>query len=261
MPKNRDFKRIVRQRAALTGQRYTEARAELSVTPPPPNADLLARLGVPGDPSGAFRELEALPVEEQCRFAVAGLAHPNWRVRRRCGQLLDDLAVTPETLKALERALEDPNPRVRGAALHSLTCERCKPDGCVLDLQPIYERMINDPDSRVRQAALPWLHFTPWSHRLLAQAATSDTSARVRQGASGWLEFVDRCWAADERRRQLPDELRTKTERHPGKWVAVVDGRIVAAEKTFKYPTMVGKIRRAWPSSDLYWVPPEGAAP
>ena len=261
MPKDKDFKRIVRQRAEATGVRYTQARAELAVTPPPPNADLLARLGAPGDPGPAFRQLQALPVEEQRQFAVAGLAHPNWRVRRRCAQLLDDLAVTPETLAALERALDDPNPRVRGAALHSLTCERCKPDGCVLDLQPVYERMILDPDSRVRSAALPWLHFTPWSHRLLAQAAATDTSSRVRQGAAGWLEFVERCWAANEDREKLPEALLAKTERHPGKWVAVVDGRIVAAEKTFKYPTMVGKVRRAWPTAELYWVPPEGAAP
>ena len=81
-------------------------------------------------------------------------------MRLSCALLLDDISLTGETIAALQRCLEDPHPNVRKAALHAVTCEHCKPDGCVLYVRPVYERMARDPDRLVRKSVISSLGWT-----------------------------------------------------------------------------------------------------
>ena len=116
-----------------------------------------------------------------------GLSHDDWRVRRRCARLLDDLSFTDESLAALEACLDDPHPKVRAAAMHSLACERCKPDGCALEVRPLFERMVRDPNVKVRSKVvgpLTWQDLGKWGAELLADVAANDPSAQLRRSAT-----------------------------------------------------------------------------
>jgi len=268
MPQNKDFKRLVRERMITTGERYTTALARLGLSPrtsPPPServARWVAMLGTVDKAFGAFDLLEALPPHELRAAALSGVSDPNWRVRRSCCRLLDDLALTDETQAALLACLDDEHPQVRRAALHSLTCEKCKPDGCSLDRRPLLERMADDPSQRVRKSivtGLSWAHHDEWALDLLRRFA-DDRSAELRALAQQGIARITRERETDQARRRLPDDLLRKTERHPGKWVAIVDGRIVAADR------FTGAIRRALrglghPDAEVYWVAPAEPAP
>lgn len=269
MPTDKDFKRLVRTRMAATGERYTEARAALAPTPEPERGpegttpepggpdwqrrQWLDLLGDPQQNQAVFPLLKALPAEELRPLAVEGTRHANPRVRRRCCQLLDDLSLAPDTLAALEACTADPDPRVRGAALHALACENCKPDGVCLDQRVIAERAAGDPSASVRRGVAMNLVWNPeqsddWAVAL-ATRFLSDPSPKVRGYARAALDRIDRQRRTDEERRLLPEPLRSKTERHRGRWVAVLDGRIVAVDPP---PTWT----RRHPDARLYFVAP-----
>ncbi|MER6420927.1 HEAT repeat domain-containing protein [Streptomyces sp. NPDC001137] len=142
---------------------------------------------------GAFRELlrrgaEAVPDIRR------GLRHPLPRVREECCRLLDQLLV-PEATDDLTAMLDDPDARVRVAALHALSCDRCKPDAdaCRPDpavLQPRAIQLLHhDPDPHVRAMATElvglWVHTTPQALAALVRAHTEDPSPAVRKKA-GW---------------------------------------------------------------------------
>ncbi len=87
---------------------------------------------------------------------LAGLNHPEPRVRYNCALAMDHLADDRcgEPLRAL---LEDAIPRVRRAALHSLSCEACKvaPLPVPGDLiETLIAKANSDPSIRVRRAAV-----------------------------------------------------------------------------------------------------------
>lgn len=232
MPVDKDLKRLVRARMAATGENYTTARAAL--VPAVPGTDLRAlvvRLADPGTARAAAATLEAQPPGRLVPALVAGLESPEWRVRRSCCRLLDDLDFTPESLAALQRALDDPDPRVRRSALHTLSCRHCKPGGCALEVQPLFERMARDPNRRVRGAVLNplgWQRYGPWADRLVEHIAANDPSEKLREDARGILAGKALERAADAERRRLPERLRLKTERHPFQWVALDGERLVA---------------------------------
>jgi hypothetical protein len=268
MPTDKDFKRLVRQRMAATGERFTEARAALATKPTPTlvmtrkslstettsNVERwIVLLGDPQQNEGAFRVLKELPPDELRPLAIAGTRHANPKVRRRSCQLLDDLALTPESVTALEACTADPDPRVRGAALHTLACEHCKPDGVCLDQRMIAERAANDRSAKVRRGVAMGLSWNPahsdaWAVSLSTRFL-ADPSAEIRHYAQAALDRIEGQRRADEARRQLPDVLRKKTERHPGKWVVVVDGRIVAVNPAPSWT-------RRHPEARSYFVPP-----
>lgn len=243
MPKDKDLKRLIRQRMALTGEPYTAARAGLGVREGAPAAEPTDRIGrwvellaVVDHAHGAYELLKALPPAQLRPAALRGLTHESWRVRRSCALLLDDISFTDETIPALRRCLEDEHPKVRKAALHALTCAHCKPDGCALDLRPLLERMASDRDRLVRTSVANslWSTNEDWALELLHRFIATDPSADVRTAAA-------RCAASIERRRRaavtldgLPPELRPKVERHRGKWVAVADGRVIAADRSHR---------------------------
>jgi hypothetical protein len=71
-------------------------------------------------------ELRRVRLTDAARGAlIAGLDHPNPRVRWWCLQLMDHVGDEP-CFEQIVRALDDPVPRVRAMALHALECERCK---------------------------------------------------------------------------------------------------------------------------------------
>jgi HEAT repeat protein len=236
VPIDKDLKRLVRARMAATNENYTTARSAL--VPAVPRVDLRAlvsRLADPATAQAAAATLRAQPPERLVPALVAGLLSPEWRVRRSCCRLLDDLDFTSESLAALQRALDDPDPRVRRSALHTLSCQHCKPSGCAVEVQPLFERMARDPSRRVRDAVLNplgWQRHAPWAERLVEYMAVNDPSEKLRENARGILARKALERAADAERRRLPERLRRKTERHPFKWVAVDGERLVDASQS-----------------------------
>ena len=188
MAKDHDFKHLVRERMQDTGERYTEARAALAGQRDAGDRvvsdrtrSLLGQLADVGLAAASRDHLARLPEPERRAAAIEGLRHESWRVRRTCAQLLDRVDLTPESVAALTRALEDEHPQVRRKAVHTLTCENCKPNGCAVDVRPVFERAIGDPSSLVRSMVVHvcTLHFfdRQWAIDLVAGVAASDKSA------------------------------------------------------------------------------------
>lgn len=273
MPLDKDRKRLVRQRMALTGQRYTEALHELIEDQPRSHRPEEARrwVGFLGSPHNraAFVLLEGLPEDKRRAAAIEGLQHPSPDVRRRCCQLLDDMTLTPESIAALTAALDDGAPNVRAAALHSLACVHCKPDGCALDERALLERGARDPSPVVRAVVVGpmtwrWDLVHPWVIAIL-EGALRDTSPKLRGLATRALDRIRDQLARDLAWRDLPEPLRTTVGRHVGKWVVVSDGRVVSANvqrgQAAKQARGVRHTRRTDPDTglagaDMYWVAP-----
>ena len=161
MPKDQDFKRLVRARMSGTGERYTQARAALAAgrsAPDPLVSDrtrsVLGQLADIELAEVSRRYLGRLPEPERRAAAIEGLGHQDWRVRRTSAQLLDKVDLTAESVAALTRALDDEHPQVRRKAVHSLSCEQCKPNSCAVDVRPLFERVIRDRSRLVRSMVL-----------------------------------------------------------------------------------------------------------
>lgn len=265
MPTEKDFKKLVRRRMAQTGERYTDARAAFR-SPPTVSPMLsdsrrsgdewLEQLGDPRYGNEAFDLLKALPVDELLPLAIAGTRHPSPKVRRRSCLLLDDLALTPESIDALEACATDHDPSVRGAALHTLSCEHCKPDGICLDQRAIAERAANDTNAKIRRGVVMGLAWNPkfsddWSVEM-ATRFLFDRSAEIRRYAQAALDRIEIQAKTNEARHELPELLRRKTERHPGKWVAIRDNAIAAVDPSPSW-------RRRHSDAQLYFVAPPPA--
>lgn len=263
MPQNKDLKRVVRARMADTGERYTEALTALVGSPRTADtsggsAGLVAALANVETYHSAFGELKALPSETLLPVAIAGSRHQDWRVRRGCCLLLDDLAFTDESFAALEERLSDPDARVRRAAVHSLSCGHCKPEGCTVEVRPVFERALRDPSRRVRQMVVGPLGYGPeegWRLDLLRQVAGADPSQMMRRWAQGALDAFEARRASDLARQRLDPELVAKTQRHAGKWVAISGGRIIDAGG---HPGAMERTARKHGHQDVivYWVRP-----
>ena len=263
MAKDRDFKRLVRERMQDTGERYTGARAALIAQRDAGDwglsdrtRSLLGQLADTGLAAASRDHLARLPEPERRAAAIEGLQHESWRVRRTCAQLLDRVDLTPESVAALTRALDDEHPQVRRKAVHTLTCEQCKPNGCAVDVRPVFERAIGDPSSLVRSMVVHvcGLHFfdRQWAIDLVAAVAAADLSLKVRESAAGAIGSLRKFWESDDRRRQLEPDVVARTERYPGRWVVIRDGRVFAGEHR-----AFGRELRAGGCS--YWVAPPGA--
>jgi HEAT repeats len=265
MAKHHDFKRLVRDRMQDTGERYTEARAALVAqrdTGDPVRSDrtrsLLGQLADVGLAAASRDHLARLPEPERRAAAIEGLRHESWRVRRTCAQLLDRVDLTPESVAALTSALEDEHPQVRRKAVHTLTCENCKPNGCAVDVRPVFERAIGDPSSLVRSMVVHvcTLHFfdRQWAIDLVAAVAASDKSANQREWAADWIRGLRECWDSDDRRRELEPDVVARTERHGGRWIVIRDGRVVAT------PGKAGRVfrRELTAGGRQHWVLPPG---
>src|SRR6266516_2554369 len=114
MPKDQDFKRLVRTRMDHTGERYTQARAALAAeraAPDPLVSDrtrsVVGQLSTIELAEPSRRYLERLPEPERRAAAIEGLRHQDWRVRRTSALLRDRVDLTAESAAALTRALDD----------------------------------------------------------------------------------------------------------------------------------------------------------
>jgi hypothetical protein len=99
--------------------------------------------------------LERGTLDDVTSLITKGLDHPNAKVRYECAHLLDSFG-DERCVHALTTLLEDPVPRVRAIALHSLVCDACKltplrgrPDLLALTI----DWATNDPHRRVKQEA------------------------------------------------------------------------------------------------------------
>src|SRR5215831_5668316 len=80
-------------------------------------------------------ELRKVKVTQAAKEAlIAGLKHPNSKVRWWCIQYMDHVADESYLQPLLEAARTDPTPKNRRHAIHALTCEICKPERCSLDI-------------------------------------------------------------------------------------------------------------------------------
>src|SRR5262249_19586286 len=115
----------------------------------------------------------------------------------------------PVPLVHLWRALDDPDLRVRRSALHTLSCQHCKPSGCAPEVQPLFERM-----ARILAAGC-------WAGSVTApgmntRAVVSSSSERATRRAAGdhrrgcWWRPVSHIGACDmcsRRKRPLDGEV------------------------------------------------------
>lgn len=115
----------------------------------------------------------------------AGLEHENWHVRHWCAICLDRHGdASGEALESLLPLLHDPASKVRLWAVHSLSCDHCKPYQNPIDAVPLLvERLENDPSLRVRKMAAAMLALMPPDPRALPaleQALAREHDRKIR---------------------------------------------------------------------------------
>ena len=154
---------------------------------------MVDNLGIPHRAKESYRRLmdagnSALPAMRN------GLRHDRDEVRVACCRLLDhfmDVTALPRLIDNLKH----PNPRVRGAAMHALACDRCKEGACrpaEKEVLPIaIDMLLHDPHRQVRQMAAdllgPSVHRSEDVLEALEIAHESDRNATVRKVAGWWV--------------------------------------------------------------------------
>ena len=124
-----------------------------------------------------------------------GLSHPNVRVRRGCAGFLDHHG-TDACFAALQWvALHDPAPSVRRVAVHSASCQRCKPCPLTGDLVGLLVQVaLSDTNRRVRENAIGGLRYQPQDARAVAaleKILRTDTDPHLRRDAHHALKHQD----------------------------------------------------------------------
>lgn len=124
-----------------------------------------------------------------------GLSHPNARVRRGCAGFLDHHATDACIPQLRKVALHDPASGVRRVAVHSVTCQRCKPSPLSGDLVGLLVQVAqNDSNRRVRETAIGGLGAQPRDARAIAaleQILRTETNQSVRRAAHHALKAQD----------------------------------------------------------------------
>jgi HEAT repeat protein len=124
-----------------------------------------------------------------------GLSHPNARVRRGCAGFLDHHATDACIPQLREVALHDPASSVRRVAVHSATCQQCKPSPLSGDLVDLLIQVAqSDPNRRVRENAIGELGFQRRDARAVAaleQILRTETHPDVRRTAHHALKSQD----------------------------------------------------------------------
>ena len=100
------------------------------------------------------------------------LRDPDPELRLLAAAALDDVPSTPEIEQALRDAARDADAKVRRAALLSLACGHCKPDGCLAPaaIDIVIDALLHDPSVRNRRwaAGITMFGQCGWSGRLIA---------------------------------------------------------------------------------------------
>ena len=137
-----------------------------------------------------------------------GLSHPNARVRRGCAGFLDHHATDACIPQLRWVALHDPASKVRRVAVHSVTCQQCKPSPLTGDLVGLLVQVaLEDPTRRVREKAIGGLRSQPRDTRAVAaleQILRTETDAHLRSQAHHALKHQDPNYkaAVDEKARE-----------------------------------------------------------
>jgi HEAT repeat protein len=123
-----------------------------------------------------------------------GLSHPNARVRRFCAGFLDHHATDMCIPQLREVALHDLAAKVRRVAVHSVTCQQCKPSPLSGDLVGLLIQVAqNDPNRRVREKAIGGLASPPDARAVAAleQILRTETHPDLRRAAHHALKSQD----------------------------------------------------------------------
>ncbi len=129
-----------------------------------------------------------------------GLAHPNARVRRGCAGFLDHHATDACMPQLQWVALHDPSSKVRRVAVHSVTCQQCKPTPLSGDLVGLLVQVaLTDPNRGVREKAIGGLRAQPRDARAVAaleQILRTEAHPDVRRAAHHALKSQDPLYKA-----------------------------------------------------------------
>ncbi len=128
--------------------------------PTPELQALVEQLGV-RDRNAARAAQTALASTGEAGIAAViwGLSHPNVQVRRGCAAFLDHHGTDACFAPLRQVALHDPAPSVRRMAVHSASCQECKPCPLTSDLVGLLvEVALSDTNRRIRLNALWGLH-------------------------------------------------------------------------------------------------------
>jgi hypothetical protein len=137
---------------------------------------------------------EPLDVDE----LLVQLSSPLRDVRLAAAAALDDVAATETIERALVAATRDPDAKVRRAAMHSLSCAHCKPDGCLgpAAVDVLIDALLHEPSIRNRRWAAG---VTMWQqvgagHALTAafrEVLATSSDAVLRERAATFLASVE----------------------------------------------------------------------
>ena len=156
--------------------------------------ELVAALEDPETRFHAFVELQDHGAESLPAIR-GGLAHADWQVRKWSAMYLDHHA-DAESLEALLPLLEDPSNQVRLWAVHSLSCEVCKPGVNQIDIVPLLmKRATGDKSIRVRRMATAMLgsqtlddRVVPMFKRLIIEEKDRKLKLHARNGLERYRE-------------------------------------------------------------------------
>ena len=124
----------------------------------------------------------------------AGLKSDSAAVRLHCCRYLDHY-LTPETLDDLIALIDDPDPGVKCAILHTLACDRCKEGACRPTQAHVLPKALtllhSDPSPHVRAMAIEcvgaYVHVSDEAEQALRRCAAEDVAPSVRKKASWYL--------------------------------------------------------------------------
>ena len=184
--------------------------------------ELVRSLDTPNKADWRATVHELLTSLPQSRDALLdGLLDDRPMVRAGCAAALDHANQDDVVESALRRAARDGDARVRDNALHSLSCLRCKPDGCLADdsVLMLIDALLNDPSIRVRRkiaAELMWGQHgrSPEITSAFERILRSETDERLRHRAATYISSLE-----------LPRE-----GRHYGEWLSEWSTRLAELE-------------------------------
>jgi len=121
---------------------------------------LVERLGVRDwKAANVAQNMLAARGEAGIAAVIWGLSHPNVRVRGGCAAFLDHHGTDACFAPLRQVALHDPAPSVRRMAVHSASCQECKPCPLTGDLVGLLiEVALSETNRRIRLHALWSLH-------------------------------------------------------------------------------------------------------
>ena len=149
-----------------------------------------------------------------------GLAHPKVHIRRGCAGFMDHHGTDACMVPLREVALNDPAPSVRRVAVHSVTCQRCKPVPLTGDLVGLLVQIaLNETSRRTREGAIWGLGYQPRDARAVAaleQLLRTETNPRLHRAAHHALKRQNPAYKAAfdaQKRAQGIAEARARRER------------------------------------------------